>query len=292
MNPLVSVIIPVYNAEKYIHESLLSIREQTYKNIEIIVVNDGSTDKTDEVIRTAMADDSRFTYIARENRGLVSTLNEMIAISKGKFIARMDADDVAVPSRIELQVQFLLANPAIGIVGSRTETVDEKGRHLGFCRRPLSAKDVKAYFLYGSPLAHPTVMFNLAAIHKEELYYDANAFPVEDLELWLRLLRKYSIVNLDLRLLKYRVTSSGISQTNRLRQIQAGARVRAAFFADHPSLIKLVESIEHDSGNPFINAVRRLCRVIHAATCSNTLNFLSLLKVWMRTVVRDVRAAK
>jgi glycosyltransferase involved in cell wall biosynthesis len=237
MKPLVSVIIPVYNAEKYICECLLSIREQTYGNMEVIVVNDGSTDKTDEIIRSVIVNDSRFIYISRENRGLVATLNQMIEVSRGEFIARMDADDIAFVDRIAHQVKFFLENPDTAAVGSRTEIIDEGGSHVGFCRRPISAEDVKAYFLYGSPIAHPTVMFNLGAVRKDELRYDAQAYPVEDLELWLRLIRKHKIVNLPLPLLKYRITSSGISQTNRQRQAEASVRVRSAYFADYPGLV-------------------------------------------------------
>jgi hypothetical protein len=135
-------------------------------------------------------------------------------------------------------------------------------------------------------------MFNLGAVRKDELRYDAQAYPVEDLELWLRLIRKHKIVNLPLPLLKYRITSSGISQTNRQRQAEASVRVRSAYFADYPGLVGLINSIECVSGRPFTMAVRRFGSVIRAASSKGPLNFSSLMKIWARTVVRDARGAK
>jgi glycosyltransferase involved in cell wall biosynthesis len=262
---------------------------QTYSNLEIIVINDGSIDRTDEIICEKISGDSRFTYIARENRGLVATLNQMISMCQGIFIARMDADDISAPLRIEKQVAFFMKNPSFAVLGSRTQLIDEQGKTLGFCRRPLTSPDVAAYFLYGSPLAHPSVMFNTRAVPKADLVYSAGAYPVEDLELWLRLNKNYLIANLKNALLRYRLTPSGISQSNRQRQRDASARIRAEFLGHERSVAVLLKAIDHDRGSILAKAMLRLWSTLNVIFSSNQFSTLSLLKVWLKTVVRDVR---
>ena len=111
---LVSVIIPVFNAELYIQEAVESICRQTYKELEIIIVDDGSTDGTLQILKSF--NDQRINLIARENRGLISTLNECVALSTGAYIARMDADDICRPMRIERQVKYLENHKDIGVL--------------------------------------------------------------------------------------------------------------------------------------------------------------------------------
>ena len=113
--PLVSVILPVYNCEKYIKQSIQSILSQTYKNLELIVINDGSTDGTLNTIRSL--NDERIVLISQRNMGLPSALNEGLKIARGEFIARQDADDVSLSERIEYELKFLLENPDYGLVG-------------------------------------------------------------------------------------------------------------------------------------------------------------------------------
>ncbi|MEQ4894891.1 glycosyltransferase family A protein, partial [Escherichia coli] len=109
---LITVIMPVYNAEKYIYESIKSILVQSYSNFEFIIINDGSKDSSGKIIENFL-DDTRIRYINRENKGLVFTLNEAISLSRGNYIARMDADDISHPLRLEKQLNFLLENPDI-----------------------------------------------------------------------------------------------------------------------------------------------------------------------------------
>ena len=128
-SPLVSVIIPCYNAENYVEEAVRSIMTQTYKNLEIIVTDDCSTDNTLKVLRNLAVEDSRIKIIEnKENLKIVKSLNNMINIAQGKYIARMDADDISFPERIEKQLAFMDANPEYGLCGTNALCIDEKGK--------------------------------------------------------------------------------------------------------------------------------------------------------------------
>ena len=117
--PLVSVLIPCYNCEKYVEEAVMSIIEQSYSNLEILVIDDGSTDNTGSILQELAQKDSRIRYIKNEtNLKLIRTLNKGIDLCRGKYIARMDADDISLPTRIVKQVNFLEKHPDIGIVGT------------------------------------------------------------------------------------------------------------------------------------------------------------------------------
>jgi len=121
-NSLVSVLIPCYNCEEYVEEAVMSIIKQTYPNLEILVIDDGSTDNTGNILKILAKEDPRIIYIKNEeNLKLIATLNKGLNLCKGKYIARMDADDISLPTRIEKQVNFLEAHPEIGIVGTYTK---------------------------------------------------------------------------------------------------------------------------------------------------------------------------
>lgn len=215
----VSVILPVYNAEQYIEKALLSILNQTYVNLEIIVVNDGSTDKTKTIIKELANTDKRIQFISRENKGLVKTLNEAIGHTTGKFIARMDADDVCHVERIAKQVKFFNENPSYGVLGTSCRLIDEKGNLIG--QRVVSAthKLIKAGLIFGNQMSHPSVMFNLNVIDKSELYYKEIKLA-EDYELWLRLIDRYRFANLSALLVDYRILSTSISGSSFQKQLE------------------------------------------------------------------------
>ena len=127
--PIVSVILPVYNEEKYIGSAVDSILSQSLKNIELIIIDDGSTDKTLSILQTYKKD-SRVRIVSQENSGLATALNNGIAISQGKYIARQDADDLSVQDRLEKQVNYMDLHPDIGILGSNYHTIDENDNIL------------------------------------------------------------------------------------------------------------------------------------------------------------------
>lgn len=260
MSALVSVILPVYNGEGFIKDAVFSILNQSYENIELIIINDGSTDTTGDIIHEII--DSRIRYVSRENRGLVSTLNEAISLAKGTYIARMDADDIAYQERISKQVEFFNNNQDFAICGTRTHIIDESGHTISKCFRPIKDKDIKTYLLYGSPFAHPSVMFNLNIINKEELRYSKDYFPTEDLELWFRLLARYKAYNLKERLLGYRINSTGISSENRDKQALFKQNIQKEHFAENKAALQftaIVSDFDFSRLFSFFKAGLSLC---------------------------------
>lgn len=215
-SPLISVIIPVFNAETFIQNALESVFEQTYKNLEIIVLDDGSTDSSKEIIESL--EDKRIRFFSRENRGLIETLNEGINKSNGEYIARMDADDICLSTRFERQIKYLVKNRKAGVVFTGVENIDEKGKVL----RSISSKKTRfidpTELLFGCPVCHPTAMFDLTKIKKTELFYDHNYHLAEDFELWTRLISKTKIGLLEESLFKYRIHSKSITSQNGLKQ--------------------------------------------------------------------------
>ena len=185
-SPLVSVIMPVYNGGKFLASSIDSILNQSYKNLELVIIDDGSQDGSKEIIKAFQHTDERIKFISRHNMGLVCTLNQLIQMADGRFIARMDADDIAHPERIEKQVQYLLNDLSIALVGTGYHYIDLNDRKIG-SRKIISGEGLlKASMLFGSPFAHPTVMFN-ADVCGNSLNYNAEFEHAEDYELWLRL---------------------------------------------------------------------------------------------------------
>ncbi|MCB5297637.1 glycosyltransferase [Yersinia intermedia] len=218
-NPLVSVILPVYNSEKFLTEALLSIIEQLYSNIEIIIINDGSTDNSLEIIKYFQKRDHRIKIISRENRGLVSSLNEGISNAEGDFIARMDADDISAPDRIYKQLNYILANPSIDILGSNIEYINDSSEKIGESKYPLSNLQIRKTLPFWCCLAHPTILAKKSVFVAHEQY--KSKYRSEDYELWLRLRRnkKIQFGNMRESLLKYRLHGSQMTDVKNLKLI-------------------------------------------------------------------------
>ena len=215
-SPLISVIIPAFNAELYIQEALESVCSQTYLNLEIIIINDGSSDRTREIIEQFQ--DTRILLISRENRGLIATLNEAIEISRGDYIARMDADDICLGTRLDRQVQYLRKHHNIGLLFTGIEYVDENGREL---RKKVSAKSRKlepVELLFGCPVCHPTAMFDMTKLKKSDIQYDKAYCLAEDFELWTRLVNITEIGIINEVLFKYRIHPNSITSKNNEKQ--------------------------------------------------------------------------
>ena len=141
--PLISVLIPTYNVEKYVSEAIESICNQTYINLEIIVVDDCSTDSTFKILTDLATHDKRIKLFRnKENLGIVGALNLALTHANGEFIARMDGDDISLPCRIGILYNYLASNPQIGLVGSQTETMDEEGNSISFPCWPVSEEKV------------------------------------------------------------------------------------------------------------------------------------------------------
>ncbi|MCS6982080.1 MAG: glycosyltransferase [Flavobacteriales bacterium] len=188
-----SVILPVYNAEAHLAEALQSLINQTYRNLEILVLDDGSTDQSGKVV--ASFQDNRIRYIRRtENLGLIATLNEGLELARGTFIARLDADDIADPSRIEKQVKAMLQHPQVGIVGS---WVQNFGSIQSIVRYPVSDPEIRWQLMYRCSICHSSAMFRASVIKSAPpLRFDSDYQHAEDYELWTRIIQRSKAMNL------------------------------------------------------------------------------------------------
>jgi len=206
--PLVSIVLPVYNGEKYLKASLDSVLAQTYQNWELVIINDGSTDDTENLILDYQ--DKRIRYLPNEsNKGIIISLNRGLQESNGVFIARLDADDIALPYRIEKQVEFLSDNPDYDLCGSYFQTIDSNGRLLKNVAFPANNRDAQSYLLLHNCFCHSAIMMrsNIA----KELKYDEKFQVCEDYDLWYRISRRGKILNLPLFMTLYRVHDNNMS---------------------------------------------------------------------------------
>lgn len=208
--PLVSVLLPAYNAEKFILEAVLSMTSQTYSNLEIIVINDGSTDGTEEKINKIK--DNRIKLIRNEvNLGLIGTLNKGISLCNGKYIARMDADDISAPDRIELQVQRMEENSHFGICGTWFETY--RGTELvGASKYSSSNDDIQIHQLYQIHLCHGTSIFRKEVL--DNFKFDKDYSHAEDFELWSRIKKQYKMTNIQAPLYRVNIHGENVSVLN------------------------------------------------------------------------------
>jgi glycosyltransferase involved in cell wall biosynthesis len=203
--PLISVVMPAYNAKHYVAEAVQSILDQTFRDFEFVIIDDGSTDRTPAILERYAARDHRIRLISRPNKGLVATLNEGLGLARGELIARMDADDVALPERFALQVAFLRAHPEVVCLGGAVRVIDAAGRILLDDRRPLDDATLQEMALTGhTPLIHPAVM-----MRRDDVMavggYDEAMKQSEDLDLWLRLGERGALASLPDFILKYRI---------------------------------------------------------------------------------------
>ena len=211
---MVSVIMPAYNAEKYIAAAIDSILGQTYGNFELIIINDCSKDRTEEMI--ASYDDPRIVYLKNEeNLGVAAALNKGLAVAKGEYIARMDADDISLPERLAKQLAYLDANESIAVLGANVESFNEHGT-ISTGWSATEPEQMKVDMLFACGLAHPSVMMRTSVI-RELGGYDPEFNGLEDYELWCRVLENHKITTLPDILLRYRIHNSQVTQNPSLR---------------------------------------------------------------------------
>ncbi len=217
--PKVSVILPVYNANRYLRRAIESILDQSYQNLEVIIIDDGSTDDSFKIIKHYADNDQRIIAITRDNLGLTHTLNEGLSIAEGIYVARMDSDDIAYSNRIEKQVRYLQKHPKVKLVGSSYLMINEHSLPIDYVNTPTNHDTITSMLLDGScPISHPTVLFCREAIHAVGAYRKGYE-SAEDLELWLRLTETSEVSNLPDILMKYRIHPKSISASNQDQQI-------------------------------------------------------------------------
>jgi glycosyltransferase involved in cell wall biosynthesis len=217
--PLISVCMPVYNAKRYLEEAIESILGQTFKDFEFLIIDDGSTDRSLAILKRYAAQDARIRLWSRPNAGYVVRLNEMLHQARGDLIARMDADDVALPERFARQVEFLRSHLEVDVVGGGQELIDSKGYHLSIYHDPLGHEEIQERGLAGAcPINHPSVMMRRKAVLAVG-GYRVKMMPAEDLDLWLRMSEHGRLANLPDVITRYRLHELSVSASLQHRQL-------------------------------------------------------------------------
>lgn len=199
-SPFVSVLMPVYNGSTFLEESLASILNQTYKNFEFIIIDDGSTDGTYQILKRYTKTDQRIKIIShKKNRGIVFSLNQGLELAKGKYILRMDADDIAYPNRFVEQINFMETHPGYGVCGTWIKVINDNPY---IWMPPTSSDDIKTSLFFESVIAHPSACIRTKAL--KSLKYEQEYTYVEDYRLWINIATKWELANLPIPLLGYR----------------------------------------------------------------------------------------
>ena len=221
----ISVIMPVYNGQDYLETAISSILHQTWQKWELIIVDDGSTDSSIEIIHHQTDDRIRLTQNQR-SKGVAGALNTGLDLATGKYIARMDADDISHPERLAKQFTFLEGNPEISICGC---WVHYFGTVRGLWSYPLNDANAKAKLLFSPPFAHPTVLMK-SDVFADGTRYDEDCGYVEDYELWVRLMNRYRFANLPTPLLEYRLHDQQVGRRLNAHQKNAIEHIQNKLF--------------------------------------------------------------
>lgn len=227
-DPKVTVLMSVYNGEKYLLQAVDSILNQTFSDFEFIIINDGSTDNTAKIL--ASYNDPRIIIVNNEaNIGLTKSLNKGLKLTKGKYIARMDADDISLPKRLERQVAFMDANPEIGVCGTWFEIIGDDKKSI--CSHPEQHDDIFVGMLFGNTIGHPTVIIRKDNILTLNEFYNEELTCAQDAEYWARLgVLGVKLANIGEVLVKYRIHERSVSKVNNQLQESVAAKVRLLQF--------------------------------------------------------------
>jgi glycosyltransferase involved in cell wall biosynthesis len=231
--PEVSVVMAVYNERPFLKEAVQSILAQTFEDFEFIIINDGSTDGSQETLGRFAECDERIRLVHQENRGLVSALNRGLSMAGGQYIARMDGDDVTHPERFERQVNYLNTHSRVGILGTRAQKIDENGEPTIRWTLPTNPDTIAWQLLFNTRLCHPAVMARKSIL--EDLSgYSAWATHAEDYELWTRAVLRTRLANLPDVLHRLRRHEGSITVEKRVEQVQTTVKAAVTL---HRSLL-------------------------------------------------------
>jgi glycosyltransferase involved in cell wall biosynthesis len=221
--PAVSVLMGVWNGAPQLREAVLSVLSQTMADLELIVVDDDSTDATPAIL--ASFRDPRLHVVRRARGGLTSALNAALRLARAPLVARLDADDVALPERLERQLAFLSAHPDVGLVGTAAREVDAAGREVAIVRPPADDAGIRRALIRRNPFVHSSVVMRRAAVERAGRYDEA--FPVaQDYDLWMRMSRVTHMANLPEPLVVRRLRPGRVTEARDTERLRAEARVR------------------------------------------------------------------
>lgn len=219
--PRVTVLMPVYNSERYLRKSIESILGQTFTDFEFLIINDGSTDNSARIIQSYS--DPRICFVNNDtNLGVTVTLNKGLVNAQGEYVARMDADDISRPERLALQVDFMDANLQVGVCGSWVQYFPSSG----IWKLPRESEEIRCWLFHTVGVAHPSVMMRRQLFAECGLLYDPRYRYAQDYELWSRAIRSMDFANIQKVLLDYRVSPEQICATRGTEQLMAVAPLR------------------------------------------------------------------
>jgi glycosyltransferase involved in cell wall biosynthesis len=210
MSPIVSVLMPVFNGEKYIAEAINSLLQQSYTHWELIILDDGSADATPQIVQPFLAD-ARVQYVRHAvNKGLAHIRNEAVSYAKGEFLAWLDSDDIAHPQRLASQVEYLVQNPKIALLGSWANYISPEKDFLLVTQPPTVPAKIHAMLLFTNCFVQSTIMIRSEVM--QQFRYDARFPPAEDYDLWVKIAQQYPTANLPVALVDVRRYTTSTSQ--------------------------------------------------------------------------------
>ena len=243
MKKIISIIMPVYNAEFFLEECIQSVLKQSYKNFEFIIINDGSTDKTLSIIENFMNTDDRIICVSREKKGLIFSLNQGLNLSTGTYIARMDGDDICYPERLEMQYNFMIKNQ-LDICGGDYNTICENGLFKKKYIVPKEHSEILISMASNVPFAHPSVMIKKAFLVNNKLTYGMYGHNYgEDIDLWMNMYSAGAkFGNLAAPVLKYRQVHNSCSRINHLpRKWEVAKKYKLFVYKNHKKIKEALE---------------------------------------------------
>lgn len=244
--PKISVIMPVYNTEKHLAEAIESVLNQTFKDFELIIVDDNSKDKTLAISKKYAKKDSRIKIVRNDiNKNIGASLNNGIYHASADIIARMDGDDISLPTRLEKQYKLMQKNKNLAVVGCDMITIDENGKELSKREYKTDSDTLKKKMFRYSPFAHPSTMYR-KEVFQESGGYNPALSPTEDLDLWMKIGRKYELSNVPEYLFKYRVYEKSSSH-KRLRNLEIKVLLvrfyAVLFYGYKPSIMDVLYNV-------------------------------------------------
>jgi glycosyltransferase involved in cell wall biosynthesis len=244
--PLISVILPVYNGEKYLKAAIDSVLKQTFSNFEFIIINDGSKDNSEKICTSYS--DSRIRYFSFENSGLAKTLNKGIGLAQGDYIARQDQDDISLPQRLELQMKFMEKNPDVILLGTSGIIINEFDEKIGEHKHPTHSSVLAFDLMFDNPFIHSSVIFRKK--HKGvTFFYPESPDVFEDYGMWSEMSFHGKISNLEDPLILYRHHPGGMSKMDSIK------RKKMLYIQSIQNIKKLI------SGKLSDNQIEHLCNL-------------------------------
>ncbi|MDK1491850.1 glycosyltransferase family 2 protein [Sinorhizobium sp. 7-81] len=276
--PLVSVLLPVYNAEPYLPAALESILRQDYGHLEIIAIDDGSTDRSLEILERHRKDDGRIQIVSRENRGLIATLNEGLVLARGDLVARMDADDVSYPSRFSRQVSLFQKRPELALCGTGIDTLIGNRLLRGTPNPIYRSESLGTLSRFFTIFMHSTVIYNRNVMPQEMLVYDASYVHAEDFDLFRRITDRFPAMMIDEALVAYRIHGDSVTSKHKRQMRQTHLKIVA-------------ENLERDRLVSDTSALGEIGAAVTSDTVRNAAEFVLALERQISSRPPDVRRA-